>query len=77
MLRGGFARKYSSEHHAGGHERAQNVGRNLDIDRSGFAAIAECARDGFVQFAQYLIRHARGYGTPRDRSQDLDVRNAL
>ena len=65
------------EHQLRGHRRAQHVGRDLDIDRTGLAHIAHGARDRFVELAHHLLGDAGGARHAGDRPQDVDMRDVL
>ena len=53
------------------HRRAQRIDREVDIGGARFAAFAERAGDGFVEFGGHARRIAHGAGVTGDRAHDL------
>ena len=65
------------EHQLRRHRCAQNVGRDLDIDRAGLAQIAHRPRHRLVELAHHLLGDAGGARRARHRPQNIDVRDVL
>ena len=56
---------------------AQDVGRDLEVDWTWFAKIAEGAGDALVELADHLVGDAKRARLPRHGPQDVDMGNVL
>ena len=57
--------------------RAQDVGRDLEVDGTWFAKIAKGAGNALVELADHLIGDAKRARLARHGPQDIDVGNVL